>query len=311
MWASDSKDQDNVAAVVASWKRPAASGKSGGRVAADDSNPAKNRKCQPVATAVKKSPHQDVPIKPFAPPVVQPPVVRLPKPDLPPLVIHDSDSDDDEDGSRLAYHRLALYLGGSSMSQSAFEVRFGRVTNHHPFGKHVWDGLVHCYPEYCRVVGKDWCRQMNLWLGAFAMPENFSKAVAREPAPVGKRHAELVVASKDLYPAVSLLDAAQDKLALAALSTVDDGLAILCTKAGGAALGLGSRGSGGEPDAEPPATDGCQKSVDRAPGKSSVRFLRVDQRWLGNVYMVCLKIMIAGSRPWEVNFDRVHLYSRL
>ena len=291
MW-SNAKTDDTVAAVVASWKRPA-SGQSGGQVV----SVVKNRKCGGM-----------------------PPVVKPEPPKLPVLVLHDSDSEDDDDDSRLAYHRLTLYLGGSSMPQATFESRFGRVNGHYPFGKHVWDGLVRGYPEYCRVVAKDWCRQMNLWLGAFAMPENFSKSVARAPAPVGKGHAELVVASSDLYPAVFLLDGNQDRVAFGALSTVEQGPAIICSKAGGAALGLcdGARGSK-EPDAEPPADSkaaggnaaGGQASDSGHQSGDGARFLRLDQRLMGNVYMVCLKIMIAGSRPWEVNFDRVHLYSRL
>jgi hypothetical protein len=61
----------------------------------------------------------------------------------------------------------------------------------------------------------------------------------------------------------------------------------------------------GEPEAEPSA-DSSTADVSH-----HVRYVEVDQKWMGNVYMVCLKIMVGLIRPWEVNFDRVHLYSRL
>ena len=30
---------------------------------------------------------------------------------------------------------------------------------------------------------------------------------------------------------------------------------------------------------------------------------------MGEIYMVCLKILISGSRPWTVNMDHIHLYT--
>jgi hypothetical protein len=73
-----------------------------------------------------------------------------------------------------------------------------------------------------------------VWLGGFRMPEEFSKANAKLPAPREHRRSsgvKMVAASQDLYPALFLLDNDQDRLARDAVAKVD-GPKILCTPSG-------------------------------------------------------------------------------
>jgi hypothetical protein len=203
-----------------------------------------------------------------------------------------SDSDSDEDDGRLAYIHLTNYIGWT-MTQERFESQFGRASVKNPFGKYVWDGLANGYPMYVQMLGKDWLRTMHVWLGGVKMPEEFTKANAKLPSSID--HRSTVAASQYLYPALLFLDIRQHIKALDAM-THSEGPTILCT-------------ANGEPAAEPEAEPAAGSTT--ADGSHHVRFFQIDPRWMGSVYMVCLKIMITVSKPWEVHFDRVHLYCRL
>jgi len=48
----------------------------------------------------------------------------------------------------------------------------------------------------------------------------------------------------------------------------------------------------------------------------NVNWLQIQLRWsmvssddIGHVTIICLKILVCGSRPWEVHMDNIHLYA--
>jgi hypothetical protein len=200
-----------------------------------------------------------------------------------------SNSEDDHCRDPLAYRQLTTYLGGSTMSQDAYEERFGVVNKRNPFGGQVWQGLRDGWQDYVQQTNKTWLLGYNVWLGAFAKPLKFSKSVAKMPAD----RRGLTVDSGDLYPGLFMLTNDQDITVMAAKRAQaeddDSRPTVICTPT----ARLSARG---EPDAEP---------------ETGVARLRIDEDQISNVYMVCLKIMIARPKPWEVNMDWVHLHSWL
>lgn len=180
--------------------------------------------------------------------------------------------------------KLQSYLGGLSQSVAEYEATYGHVNRETPFGCRVWHGLKAELPRYLQI--KQGCQGYVYWFGGFCMPNEFSKAVAKSAADatIGKPW----LSSGSMYPAVFMLDSRQDAIAGA-----------LCLANG----------------VSPNASETAKKIVtadDRLDpaDKRLATYVKLPDDF-GNVYMACLKIIIAWSKAWEVHPTRVHLYSRL
>ena len=163
----------------------------------------------------------------------------------------------------------------------------------HPWGDDVWNGMAKVfYRDYAKDNAGDhnknlaWCRDRRTfipWFGSFIMLPEFSAKHAKLPSasPGGLG---LTVAPTYLYPAIVLLTPRQHA---AALKLVQDN-----ARPGQPAVIQGRSNS---------ATQ--QTTISMA-----INLTYIDSTTFETVYMICLKILIAISRPWAVNMDHVHLY---
>ena len=193
------------------------------------------------------------------------------------------------------YDQLRRYLGGNTMLQTKYESIFGAVSRESPFGEFIWDGLLSYFvPGFVENYGSKylWCgdhQKFLPWLGAYNMPMKFSKAVSRTPITTVDG-----LPSAALYPAVFLLTPMQDNFIKSAFGNCDDPLVVV---------------GNGIVDSWPSTDVGMDESDTDLESDTDVSHCIVDSSGMGDVYMVCLKIMISGSKPWQVNMDHIHLYS--
>lgn len=195
--------------------------------------------------------------------------------------------------TNVRWEALKCYLGGCGWPLAHYESIFGKVDPQSPFGEYIWDGLLTYFgPGYVEHWGTKyhWCgdRQQYLpWLGAYNMPMKFSKNVSKSPIVDENSRP-----SSALYPAVFLLTPMQDNYLKSIIGDGHDPSVIF--------------GDGVLIDDESTNDDGMSVSESEETG---VDCRTVDSADVGDIYMVCLKIMISGSKPWTVNMDHVHLYS--
>jgi hypothetical protein len=188
------------------------------------------------------------------------------------------------------YGALGRYLGGNWMAFDKYRKIFGDVSPASPFGEHIWDGLITYFDTgYVNGWGTKytWCgdrRQYQPWLGAYNMPMHFSKAVSRSPIVDDQG-----LPSSALYPAVFLLTLEQD--------------AYVKSIAGHhQSIVFGN----GRVDKHQADEDTSESEMDL---ESTTACHIADSQVMGEIYMICLKILVSGSKPWTVSMDHIHLYT--
>ena len=236
---------------------------------------------------------------------------------------------------------LSNHLGGwCSLPFSKYIVLFGRPSNAHFFGHRVAEGLRALIALYWRQLierGSRGCSALVqpavrpsdfvAWLGVFQAPLNFSKANAQRPVsnenPLGPQQ----------YPAVFFLTQAQHT------SLVKSPMPVSAAIMGRAAKNpnevaelLGHlckynphtywqhnvstiavhRLSGGSTSSSSSSSFGgsnyMQTLMEHYAVPNGTQLIEVDGSYMeyiagGLVIMVCLKIMVAGSRPWWVQLE--------
>ena len=190
------------------------------------------------------------------------------------------------------WEALKCYLGGCTWPLAKYESIFGVVNQQSPFGENIWDGLLTYFgPGYVENWGTKyhWCRQYMPWLGAYNMPIKFSKSVSKSPIFEPESRP-----STALYPAVFLLTPMQDNYLKSIIGDGHDPSVIF--------------GDGVIDDNDPTDDDGMSVS-ELEEEETGVDCRTIDSAVMGEIYMVCLKILISGSRPWTVNMDHIHLYT--
>ena len=190
------------------------------------------------------------------------------------------------------FQRLANKLGGLSINVYQYESMFGRVSTDHPFGEDIWHGLVRSlngYPWMTKVWGT------VPWLAFFLSPLDFSKSNAKKPmSAITKMSPDIVQYS---YPTVVYLDEAQH---------------------GYLAWVIGNHKQGKSPQDmdffDNVQLDGKTKLSDdeklsdtwKTGNRTKCPF---DSMVVGEVDLLCLKILIAGCRPWRVHSSWLRLYT--
>jgi len=191
------------------------------------------------------------------------------------------------------FKKLAAHLGGLAIDVYHYQSMFGRITDAAPFGENIWSGMSAVYSSNAGYpyMAKIWAEVP--WIGYFVSPELFSKSTTASAVSASAPSRAWTTANA--YPAIFILTAAQHKY-------VED-----CV--------LGAR-----PTSSPSDMDffdnielnGKTRKVDGDPwsiaGKTEIEF---DARTFEGVYMVCLKILIAGCRPWNIHASRMRLYKPL
>jgi hypothetical protein len=216
-----------------------------------------------------------------------------------------SDSDGDEftfvdpvplEGRDFArFQKLAAHLGGLSINIWTYEAQFGGVTAASPFGDRVWQGLsalYGAYPQPNKIHGD------VAWLGWFVSPELFSKSTAA--SPISAAAPSMAWLTHNSYPAVFVLDQRQHNCLT---DTV-----------------IGPHRVGRQPS-DIDFYDGlelhghtklaCAENMSDPWSIAGWTVLEYDSCTFGIVQMLCLKILIAGSRPWYVHASRLRLYKPL
>jgi hypothetical protein len=193
------------------------------------------------------------------------------------------------------FQKLAAQLGGLSLDIWTYQERFGAVTEASPFGERVWHGLSELaseYPHPNKIHGD------IAWLGYFVSPELFSKSTAASPtSAVAPSRAWT---SQHAYPAVFVLERRQHDC-------------LIDTVIGPHRIGHHPSDmdfyTGIELHGKTTLTD-AEKMSDpwSIAGCTIIEF---DSLTFGPVQMLCLKILIAGSRPWYVHASRLRLYRPL
>ena len=197
---------------------------------------------------------------------------------------------------------LTAYLGGNTMNMAKYESIFGDLSRLSPFGEHIWDGLISYF--YCGYVDNygtkfEWCgdrRQCTPWLGAYNMPNKFSKHVSASPIVDDDSRPSLA-----LYPSVFLLTPEQNGYLKSIISSKRHSASII--------FGSGVVESDDDDDDVDDDDDDAADMYAKDAAAVDINASIVDSAVMGPVYMVCLKIMIGGSRPWHVNMDHIHLYT--
>ena len=199
------------------------------------------------------------------------------------------------------FRKLAAHLGGLSIDVGTYQSIFGRITGTVPFGENIWHGMAAIFQSNSLstspgisgypFMSKIWAEVP--WVGYFVSPELFSKSTSA--SPVSASAPSRSWATENVYPAIFVLTGAQHRY-------IEDAV-------------LGARPSSSpsnidfyddlEVNGKSRKTDGDAWSM---AGKTVIEF---DARTFEGVYMVCLKILIGGCRPWMVHANRMRLFMPL
>jgi len=205
--------------------------------------------------------------------------------------------------SAATFRKLAAHLGGLSNDVGTYQSIFGRITGTAPFGENIWHGMAAIFRSNSLstspgIVGypfmsKIWAEVP--WVGYFVSPELFSKSTSA--SPVSASAPSRSWATENVYPAIFVLTGAQHRY-------IEDAV-------------LGARPSSSPSNIdfyEHLEVNGKSRKIDldgdawSMAGKTVIEF---DARTFEGVYMVCLKILIGGCRPWIVHASRMRLFKPL
>ena len=199
------------------------------------------------------------------------------------------------------FRKLAAHLGGLSIDVGTYQSIFGHMTGTAPLGENIWHGMAAIFQSNSLstspgisgypFMSKIWAEVP--WVGYFVSPELFSKSTSA--SPVSASAPSRSWATENVYPAIFVLTGAQHRY-------IEDAV-------------LGARPSSSpsnidfyehlEVNGKSRKTDGDAWSM---AGKTVIEF---DARTFEGVYMVCLKILIGGCRPWIVHASRMRLFKPL
>lgn len=205
-----------------------------------------------------------------------------------------------------AFTKLAKHLGGLTINVYQYEAMFGRITRAQPFGETIWHGMATIFQSNSvsaspSVVGYPYMRSIYAevpWLGYFVSPEKFSKSTSA--APVSASAPARTWTVDNAYPAIFVLTLAQHKhvesYVLGSRPTQSPSNMDFYE---------GIRLDGKSYDVKN-GGDGWSKAAAHGPV-----IIEFDARTFGGVYLICLKILIAGIRPWTVDASRMRLYKPL
>ena len=189
-----------------------------------------------------------------------------------------------------AWQALMDYVGGvNGWTRTDYEKVFGEVDPETPFGSRIWEGLIRLYPWYRAIINKSWLTtdEYVTWLGGYAMPTHFSAKMSAaaiderpESQPGDQMHPAVFILSTEQHGRVckSIMDTGVDDAETAVVVRSSANLALMHHR---------------------------KMAVDESDVANHVW---IDGDSVGSVSMVCLKIMISGTRLWSVHFDRVHPY---
>ena len=192
--------------------------------------------------------------------------------------------------SHIRFRKLASHLGGLSFDYTIYQRDFGVIKPESPYGDRVWRGMVEkvgVYPFMHKVWGS------HPWLCYFITPEKFSKLTAGCPvSTMVNRGTEFT--EENSYPAIVYLNGQQHDYLMS--------LAALCRP--------------GKHQSDCDYFNGLQFDgrtaidstaiVRASPGISNI--VQYNPMMLAEVDMLCLKILIAGCRPWRVHSSWLQLY---
>jgi hypothetical protein len=184
------------------------------------------------------------------------------------------------------YKRLACQLGGLHIDVVTYQTRFGAINKQSPFGDRVWEGMkdmVATYPFMHKVWGT------RPWFCYFVSPELFSKDNAANPMSDINRG--LSFCAENAYPAIVFLNDHQHSY----LESITKSHRL------------------GKSPSDDDFFDGVQLDGRKTKDISTIHpsistIVRYDPMFLMTVDMLCLKILIAGCRPWRVHSSWLQLY---
>ena len=195
---------------------------------------------------------------------------------------------------------LCTRLGGLDRqvwSISSYEDIFGTIgDNENVFGDRLWAGMVKYFNDvYTAPNSKGYYladrRHYVPWMGAFITGEKFSAAEAKVSDGLSPWQQNAILPTQ-LYPAIALLSPKQHDDVIKLRATQSDIRAPHLLQGSSVVHGV--------------VTDAA----------ISVSWLGIQLHWslvssddIGHVTVVCLKILLAGSRAWEAHMDNIHLYA--